>query len=396
MTYPLATLAPTVSDAGISAPTYNDVLQSLIAQFQAIYGADIYVAPDSQDGQWIAVLARAIHDSNQAAIAVFHAFSPAYAQGAGLSTLVQLNGISRRSATRGTATGKVVGVVGTAIINGIVQDAQGNQWTLPGSVVIPMQGELLVTITAVDIGFVLAPVGSINQIHNPQLGWQSFVNTTAATTGAPIETDTELRNRQADSAAVPALSTREALYAAVANVSGVNAAAVYDNDTYLPDTNGVPAHSVCVIVSGGDISAVAAAIALKKPPGVPTFGDTSVTVYDSMGLPSRINFFQLDLVETYYSVVILPLAGYNAATGVSVQKALKDFTNALRIGAPVYLAQAAAVASLLSTGLGFTFNVSALYVGSDPGALAATDLTLVFNQKAQCTSADNVRLVVVQ
>ena len=70
--------------------------------------------------------------------------------------------------------------------------------------------------------------------------------------------------------------------------------------------------------------------------------------------------------------------------------------DALRIGAPVYLAQAAAVASLLSTGLGFTFNVSALYVGSDPGALAATDLTLVFNQKAQCTSADNVRLVVVQ
>ena len=65
-TYPLSTLAPTVNAAGISVPSYNDILQSLIAIFQSIYGSDIYVAQDSQDGQWLAALSRAIHDSNQA------------------------------------------------------------------------------------------------------------------------------------------------------------------------------------------------------------------------------------------------------------------------------------------------------------------------------------------
>src|SRR5260363_114935 len=75
------TLSVTIDATGIHAPSYADVLNALKAQYRAIYGPDVYLENDSQDGQWLAVLAKCIHDANSAAISVYHAFSPATAQG---------------------------------------------------------------------------------------------------------------------------------------------------------------------------------------------------------------------------------------------------------------------------------------------------------------------------
>jgi hypothetical protein len=63
-TYPLATLACTIDENGISAPSYADILASLQASFQSIYGSDIYIEADSQDGQWLATIAQIINDGN--------------------------------------------------------------------------------------------------------------------------------------------------------------------------------------------------------------------------------------------------------------------------------------------------------------------------------------------
>ena len=78
-TYPLATLACTIGSTGISAPAYSDIVASLQASFQLIYGADSYLGPDSQDGQMLAIYAKAQDDTNQAQIAVYNSFSPARA-----------------------------------------------------------------------------------------------------------------------------------------------------------------------------------------------------------------------------------------------------------------------------------------------------------------------------
>ena len=59
------------------------------------YGSDAVLTPDSQDGQLLAVFAQAIYDNGQALIAIYNSFSPATAQGAGLSSLVKINGLAR-------------------------------------------------------------------------------------------------------------------------------------------------------------------------------------------------------------------------------------------------------------------------------------------------------------
>jgi hypothetical protein len=64
-TYPLPTLSAQVTSAGISAPAYSDILLSLQASFRAIYGSDAYLEADSQDGQFLAIMAQAINDCNQ-------------------------------------------------------------------------------------------------------------------------------------------------------------------------------------------------------------------------------------------------------------------------------------------------------------------------------------------
>src|SRR5688572_6254967 len=104
---PLATLAATIAADGISAPTYEQILASLQESMRTVFGPDIYIEADSQDGQFLAILAQMIHDGNQADIATFNAFSPTYAQGIGLSSVVKINGIRRRASSFSTAVGTV-------------------------------------------------------------------------------------------------------------------------------------------------------------------------------------------------------------------------------------------------------------------------------------------------
>lgn len=393
-TYPLTTLAPTIDATGITAPAYSDIYQSLIASFQAIYGSAIYIDPDSQDGQWLAILASAINDSNQAAIACFQAFSPTYSQGGGLSSLVKINGLSRNVSSYSTAVGNVIGVAGTLVSGGIVVDINGNKWALPASVTVPIGGSIAVTVTAVNPGSLIAPIGTINKIYNPQFGWQSFTSTTDAIPGAPVEDDPTLRARQAISTSLPALGIKESIVAAIGNVPGVTRYQVYENDGGTTDANGVPAHTLSAVVLGGTVANLTAAIASKKAPGIQTYGSTSGTVYDQYGLPVTINYFVLALVPIYYAVTIKALPGYVSTTGIALQQALVDFTNALSIGEDIYTSQAQAAASLIALGVGQTFYITSFALGFAASPSTTANLTVAFNQAASC-QVSNVGLTVI-
>ena len=393
MTFPLATLSPVVDSAGISAPPYSDIYQSLVASFQLIYGSDIYIAPDSQDGQWLAILASAINDSNQAAIAVFQAYSPIYAQGAGLSSQVKINGLSREIATKSQAQGDVVGQVGTIILNGVVRDTNSNLWDLPASVTIPLNGVISVTVIAQKLGSIVAQAGSINTIQNPQLGWQSFVSTVDATIGAAVETDAALRARQAFSTALPSLSIKNGIEAAIGNVNGVQRFVLYENDTGVTDVNGIPAHSLSAVVEGGISTDIGKAIQIKKPPGIQTYGSTSVTVRDSKSFPIDINYFILTNIPIFFEITIKALSGYVSSTGVAIQQAIARYATLLPIGEDVYPSQVQGAASLIDTNLDETFYITNFKLGTSVAGLATVPIIINFNQAAS-TSLTNISLIV--
>lgn len=394
MTFPLTTLAPTVTSAGISAPPYADILASLQASFQLIYGSDVYLGADTQDGQLLAIIAQAIFDSNQTAIAVYNQFSPSTAQGAGLSSIVRINGITRAVASNSQVDLLIGGTVGTTILNGIAGDSNGNLWALPSSVTIPGGGSILVTATCTQLGAVAANVGTIVVINTPVLGWSTVTNPSSASLGAPIETDAVLRLRQAQSVSLPALTVLAATVAAVEAIPGVTEVRAYENDTGSPDSDGLPAHSISLVVTGGDATSIATAIMIKKTPGCFTYGTTTVSVVDSVGVTHDISFYVPTNVPIKVAITIDSLAGYTSATGDLIKQAVVDYINALSIGQSVFITRLYLPAQLNGGPGSEQFELTVLQISIYPASVGSSDVAIAFNEQATCEVA-HVALTVV-
>lgn len=386
--FPLLTLAAAVTATGITIPPYADIYESLQASFKLIYGTDAYLDPDSQDGQLLAVFARAVHDGNRAAVAVYNSFSPATAQGVQLDNSVALNGIQRKVSTPSQANVLISGVVGTQIAQGIITDALNTYtWLLPAAITIPVSGQILVTATLSVAGAVEAAAGTLTSILTPTLGWQSVTNPTPAAPGAAVEVDAQLRKRQARSTALPSRTVLAGILGAVQAVEGVTEAAVYENDSNAVDGNGLPPHSISVVALGGAPEDVALAIAVKKTPGAGTYGTTAVPVTDAgTGLVSIITYFVPTPVAISVQITWEPLAGFTTAVRQQVADAVAAYINNLPIGARVDIARLYLPAQLYGGDGSATYNVNNVQAGA--GALTANDITLAFNAFATCTSAN--------
>lgn len=382
------TLSAQVTAAGIVAPSFEDVLTGLRASFRAIYGNDAYIAPDSQDGQFIALIAAAIHDNNMAMVDVYNAFSPTYAQGAALSRQVKINGLSRLVPSYSTAVGNVVGTVGTTIAGGVVEDATGNRWNVP-TVTIPPAGQIALTVTAQQPGAIAAPAGTISKIVTPQLGWQSFTSTADAAPGAPVESDAALRQRQIVSTSLPAQTPLGALLGALRNLTGVTRAQVYENPTNTADANGLPAWSIACVVEGGAASDIAKTIGQKKTPGAATHGSATQTYTDPQtGIPYSIKYYPLSYSTIKTVVNIKALSGYSSTSVAAIKSAIVAYLNALAIGQQVQFSRLYAPAYLNGAAASATFEVIGLTIALGAGSAGTADITIPFNSAASCTVAD--------
>lgn len=383
-----------IDATGIHVPTYPQILEERKAAYRAIFGADLYLEADSQEGQMLAMDALALHDVYQLAVSVYNAFSPHTAQGAGLSRMVKVNGLARLVASRSTADVTITGTAGTVITGGVVKDVASRQWSLPASVVIPLSGAIIVTATAQDIGDIQAAAGELNAIGTPMRGWHTVTNAAAATPGAPVESDAALRQRQAVSTALPSKTVLEGIVGAVANLAGVTRLKPYENDSGVEDANGIPAHAMSLVVEGGDDAAIAAAIALKKTPGSPTYGTTPVVVVDQNGMPSTIRFYRPSLVAPDTAVEILPLPGYVSTTGDTIKKNLAAYYNGLDIGEDVLLSKLyTPINAAEPEPARKTFDVISLAIARHGDVAAAANLVLAFNEVAS-GDIDNVTLTV--
>lgn len=387
----MATPVCTIDDSGILKPDYAEVLAFVQDAFRSIYGQDVYIEPDSQDGQFLGIFAQAIDDANSQTVATYQAFSPSTARGVGLSSVVKINGLRRRDATYSTVDLIVTGQAGTTIVDGIAQDAAGTQWLLPSPVVIPSDGDITVTATAREPGAKLALPGDISVIGTPTRGWQSVTNPSAAVAGAPIESDAELRQRQTISTALPSRTVFEGTLGAVASLMGVERLRGYENDTGATDGNGIPGHSISLVVQGGDAAEIAQAIADKKTPGTGTYGTTSVVITDGYNIPHTIRFYRPTVATIKVAVALTALPGYTAAIEASIKQAIVDFVNGLDIGGTsgfVEWAEVFVPANLALAGSARTYKITSLQIAKNAGSLGTTDLAIAFNEAPTAALTD--------
>ena len=405
-TYPLPTLAATVSPTGISIPNFNDVLLSLIASYTNIYGADVVLTPDTQDYQWLAIIAAAINDCNQATVATYNQFSPATAQGVGLSSVVKINNLQREGSSASTAPVTISGAPGTIITSGLVGDNlnQSTEWALPASVTVPPGGSITVTATCTVLGATTAAIATLTQILTPTAGWFTVTNTVAAAPGVAIETDAALRIRQSSSTQGATTTVLGGIVGNIKNLPGVSDLTAYENDSNTTDGNGLPPKSICLSVLGGSLQSIVNIIGLQKTIGCATYGGgtgaVSGTYVDPVsGLSSTINFNIPTQVTILVTITIVPLTGYTTTIGNEIVAAVVAAINALPIGQPVRYTRLFAPALLTgpyaspqSVTDPSTYELTSVLVAASPSTPVAADVSLAFNQIAVCTTA-NVTLI---
>lgn len=166
------------------------------------------------------------------------------------------------------------------------------------------------SLTAVNAGPVEGEANTITSIQTPKTGWDAVTNPTAVVPGEDVETDEELRERFRQSKYIRATNILEALYSDLISLANVIEVQIYENDTDVVDSNGVPAHSFLPIILGGDPLEIAESIWENKPLGIRSYGNTTQTIYDSQGFPHEIGFERPNPVDIYIRMDLTTDANY--------------------------------------------------------------------------------------
>lgn len=377
---------PYVDSTGLHIPTYNDILEDMIAAMKQIYGDDIYLDNSSPDYQLLSIFALKQSDTLQAMAYAYNARSPETAIGTSLDSVVKLNGIKRKAAGHSTCQVKITGSPFTQITNGAVKDRAGLTWDLPANVVIDSNGTAYTVATCRTAGAVSALAGDISQIETPTYGWVSVRNEVAAVLGNAQETDAQLRERQTISTANPSQTMLDGTKGAIAALKNVSRYAVYENDTNVSsvtDDNpyGLPAHSVTCVVEGGTDEDVAEAIFLHKGIGCYTHGDVEVQYTDQNDYINRVRFFRPVYKDIFVKVVLKKYTGYISTMTVKVREAVYNYLAALTIGSDV----SASVLSNIITDCNPSltkpiFGIKELKLGLSKSAMAAQDIDIGFKE----------------
>lgn len=385
--------APYIDEQGYHYPTYNDILEALVERTQRIFGSGVYLGSDSQDYELLAVYAEMLYDCYQTGEIQYNSHSPVTAIGAGLDYIVALSGLRRRQATRSTVELTLTGDIGTVISGGAVSDSAGNIWDLPSTVQIGDTGTTAATATCRALGVVQAEPNTVTHIMTPTLGWTGVTNPSSAEIGAVAETDSELRARQAESVAAPSQSVLSGLKGAINALTDVSRVQVYENDTAETDARGIPGHSICCVVEGGDSAEIAQAIYLRKAPGCGTFSGASgeynvnETVLDG-DQAYQISFSRLEPIEIEINVSISRRAGYSTDTPANIKAALVGYLDEFTIGTDLTTSIIWAIAQSVNKDLRApTFSVTsvtAAKLGETPGA---ADVEIGYDQVAHTTEA---------
>ena len=284
-------VAPEFTIEGISIQTFDEIFEELAEGYRAIYGQDINLDQDSPDGQRIAIEAKARLDLQTFAAQLYSQIDPDFSAGDFQNKIIKWAGIERGPATKSTVDVTITTDRNITLEAGyIVKDLTEQEWetTDENSLVI---GANTITLTAVLFGNVEADADTITEPITIVLGVLSVTNPLAATSGLDEETDEELRIRRNQSLENASYSTTGGLFAKLANLTGVDDLAVYENDTKIDDPiTGIDANSLWVVILGGEVSDIAEVIAKNKTGGTGLKGIEEATFEETVIRPDGTDF----------------------------------------------------------------------------------------------------------
>lgn len=330
----------------------------------------------------------------QAAQLIYQQFDPKAATGPSQSNLVQLNGITRQDASPSVAPVQLSGTPSITIPAGqLISDVNNvNQWSTTTDIELDVSGVGAGKASCLVLGPVAAVSGSLINIVTPYPGWTGVSNTADADLGRNVETDTELRQRRDRSTMAPAASPVESVYANLANITGVTYARVRQNNTLVPDSNGIPGKSVAAVVVGGDDLEIAYTLLARTGIASAWYGNTSQVLFDTQGEPYTVSWTRPTPLQVYVDIV-LEIVNPNVFPADGLQQ-IKDAIRAYaQGGAPAlgiddgfstsgFPPGATVILSRLYTPINFVpgHRVVSLFIGTSPNPTGTADIPTPWDQ----------------
>lgn len=328
-----------LSATGLTTATRDELLAFYTLQYQTIYGADIDLASNTPDGQMMNIQIQAILDLLDLLVQVYNSFDPDNAIGVVLDQRVSINGIERQG---GTFTVTPVTLVVSQSINlfGLdqtsqpvytVADGSGNNYFLETTQIGVLAGTHSFNFRAAVPGAQITIPNTITVPVTIVLGVTSVNNPTAAiVTGENEESDSVLRVRRQKSVSLASQGYLSALLAALENIPNVTSAFVYENTSDSTDIDGIPGHSIWVIVAGsGAPAAIAQAIYTKRNAGCGMKGTQTYTVIQVDGSPFIIRW---DDVVTRNIFITFQAVSINGITPPNIAAIRSGLVTSLILG----------------------------------------------------------------
>ncbi len=164
---------------------------------------------------------------------------------------------------------------------------------------------VLADFATMDYGKLIFPNGTITVMITNISGFDMVENLIIPTYGRIQETDIELRHSYLAKSAIRSTRMIDSICSQlINNISNVESATGYENDTDYTDSEGRPPHSVEIIVDGGDETEIAGIILDKKAAGIQTFGEITVNVATEYGDSVPISFNRPEYIYVWMKVTL--------------------------------------------------------------------------------------------
>lgn len=317
---------------GLVVNTQQELVDFYTAQYRLIYGSDINLEQDTPDGQLMMIFVQSVLDLQDLLVQINNQFDPDLAIGKILDQRVSINGIQRQAGTFTITnitlvTDRALTLFGLdQISNDIytVQDNAGNNWQLMISINLPSPGVQVLAFQSEVPGAVLTVPNTITIPVTVVLGVVTINNPTTYTTlGINEESDFDLKIRRQKSVSLSSQGYLSGLLAALENISGVSAAIVYENVTGSTDGDGIPSHSIWVIVSGSGAPAdIANAIYTKRNAGAGMKGAQTYNITQADGSNFVVRWDDVEAEDLFIKFTATSLDGVNPPNIAAIRSGL--------------------------------------------------------------------------
>ena len=264
----------TLTKNGYEIKTQNEYF----AEEQELYKAidpNFTPEPSSPDGMKIAHDAEVFGALDELIKQAYDARDPNKASGYDLDVLRKLTGATRSQGTPSTVTLKMTGASGTLIPKGSqAKTKAGVIFETDEDLVLATDGIGTVSAHCTKNGAIEVNANSITEVVTLVSGWQTVTNPQVATLGTARDSDALFRVKSARSVSRAGIGQKDSLYGELYETEGVRKVRIYENKTDsgeavdVKNPHGLPAHSLAIVVDGGQDSEVARAIYNKLIPGV--------------------------------------------------------------------------------------------------------------------------------